>query len=198
MSSSKKKAMPVPSFNHEGSVHQQQTTTLRVAPICWMHGTRRYKLTLARQHCKEKDDWKKNVIWSLGKLSQHKSTEHCLPTAVDLSVAADLVHRFMTPPVAISRSNVTELQSSQTMSLLLTDELHDNPSSLWQSPFTSNTSKWDNNCWMVVTRIWSKTSEGCSPLKVPSAYAVTNEDAVPSLRQLIRLTTLSETSMLAL
>lgn len=50
----------------------------------------------------------------------------------------------------------------------------------------------------TTTAGWSQTSEGCSTLKNPSMYAVTNEDAVLSLRQLIRLTTLSETTMLAL
>lgn len=127
---------------------QQQTTTPGAAPICWEQDTRRYKLTLARQHWKEK-----NIIWSLGKFSQHKPTEHCLITAVDASVAADLVHRFMSTPETISRSHVTELQSCQTgffnatMSLLWTDGLHDNLGLRWWNAFRRR-QKRDNNCWM--------------------------------------------------
>lgn len=59
-----------------------------------------------------------------------------------------------------------------------------------------NKAKWEisDNCLNVV----AKSGGGCFPLKVLSANTVTNQDAVPSVKQLISLTTLSQTTTLAL
>lgn len=87
---------------------QQQKTTLCVSPVRGEHDTRRYSgLWLA--DIGKKKMIGKNIVWSVGKFSWPKSTLHCLNTAVHPSVAADLVHRFMSTAVAISSSHVTEL-----------------------------------------------------------------------------------------